>query len=391
MKYMGHKGRIVKAIRAQVARFTADAHTLCDAFCGSAAVAWDLAEQFDKPILAGDLQSFATARAAAIVTRTEPINDFAFIDRWFARANALVDDVKSVRRVPQSPSNELKWQIAASRHAILRARAYVRNTLSKHLPHSENPWPVTLAYGGYYFSLDQALTLDALRATLPRTRMERAVALSALIGAASKCSASPGHTAQPLGIGSASLPHVIEAWNRPMFDYVRGEIEQIAPRHARVQGKTKVGSWENLLDQLAAGDVVFCDPPYSDVQYSRFYHVLETLSRGKAIKVFGSGRNPPFSDRPASEFSRISEAKDEAEWLLLFAAERGLRLVITFPVSRQSNGLSAYTFSRKARKYFAKVDDEEVASIFSSLGGNGTNGHRPAREERVERIICCYH
>jgi DGQHR domain-containing protein len=71
------KTRLLKAIRAQVARFTNDAEVLCDPFCGSAVVAWDLAEQFEKPVIAGDLQSFATARAAAILMRTEPVADLA--------------------------------------------------------------------------------------------------------------------------------------------------------------------------------------------------------------------------------------------------------------------------------------------------------------------------
>jgi hypothetical protein len=264
------------------------------------------------------------------------------------------------------------------------------NTLAKVLRRTERPWPITVAYGGYYFSLSQALTLDALRSTLPRTSVERAVALSALIGAASRCSASPGHTAQPLGIKRDSLPHVVEAWNRSIFEYVRADIEEIAPRHARVQGEAKVGSWAELLDQLASGDVAFCDPPYSGVQYSRFYHVLETLSRGTRVNVSGSGRNPPFSERPESNFSRKSKAKSEVEQLIVAAAEREIRLVITFPVSRQSNGLMAYSFVREARKYFPHVDDEEVVSVFSSLGGNGADGTRPARKERIERIICCY-
>ncbi len=387
---MGHKGRILDAIRTQVARFASDAHTLCDAFCGSAVVAWDLAERFDRPLLAGDLQSFATARAAAIVTRTEPIERFDFVDQWFERARILIDDITLGLRIPGSPSGELKGQITASRHAILRARTYVVNTLSGVLRHTGRPWPITLAYGGYYFSLFQALTLDALRSTLPRNGKERAVALSALIGAASRCSASPGHTAQPLGTKKDSLPHVIDAWNRSIFEHVKVDIEEIAPRHARVQGEVEVGSWEQLLDRLAPGDVAFCDPPYSDVQYSRFYHVLETLSRGAKVNVSGSGRNPPFSERPESDFSRKSKARVEVEQLITAAAKREIRLVITFPVSRQSNGLMAYSFVREARKYFPHVDDQEVRSVFSSLGGNGTNGTRPARKERIERIICCY-
>ena len=387
---MGHKGRIVAAIKTQVGRFAGDAHALCDAFCGSGIVAWNLAEEFNRPVLAGDLQSFAAARAAAIVTRTAPVTDLKFVDRWVSRAEELRSEITEALRVPVSPDSKMKGKFFAPRTAIKRARSYTESTLAKALQQNGHRWPVTVAYAGYYYSIDQALMLDALRATLPSGRTERSIALSALIGAASRCSASPGHTAQPLGIGKKSLPHVIDAWNRPVLEYVREEVKIIAPRHAKVQGETRVTSWEKLIDHLAPQDVVFCDPPYSHVQYSRFYHVLETLTRGEVIKVFGSGRNPPFEKRPESDFSRKSKSKNEVDKLLRAAAERELRLVITFPVPRQSNGLSAYTFAKKAEKYFHKVDNQEVESTFSSLGGNGRNGHRPAREETVERIICCY-
>jgi hypothetical protein len=390
MKYMGHKGRIVEAIKKQVERVAGDAHALCDAFCGSGVVAWTLAEKFDRPVLAGDLQSFATARAAGVLSRTAPVTEFGFVDRWFHRAGELIEETTGDLRIPATPEAEMKTQFIAPRKAVKKARGYAARTLRRVLQANGHRWPITLAYAGYYYSIEQALTLDALRAALPAGRAERAVALSALIGAASRCSASPGHTAQPLGIGRKSLPHVIDAWNRPIFDYVKEEVKDIAPRHAKVEGEVKTGSWEKLLEHLSPGDLVFCDPPYSDVQYSRFYHVLETLSRGGVVEVSGTGRNPPFVDRPESDFSRKSKSKEEAERLLRLSAERELRLVITFPVTRQSNGLAAWTFASKAQKYFSRVENREVESVFSTLGGNGTAEHRPARTELVERIICCY-
>jgi adenine-specific DNA-methyltransferase len=387
MKYMGHKGRILSAIRGHIGRFVKDANALCDAFCGSAIVAWDLAQHFHKPVLAGDLQSFATARAAAVLTRTLPVTDFRFVDAWFDRAVTLLEGVVGKHRGPACP--QVDCTSAQARAAVLSTRGYVKTSLARKLERARTHWPMTLSYGGYYFSLKQSMLLDALRATLPRQRQERAVAMSAVIGAASKCCAAPGHTAQPLGTNPASLPHVMKAWNRSVADFVRAEIEEVAARYAKTEGETALGSWEKLFDRLSPGDIAFCDPPYSAVQYSRFYHVLETLSRGRTVPVFGSGRNPPFEDRPESDFSRKSKAAQQVHALIRAAAEREVRLVITYPVSRQSNGLMAYTFIRAARKYYPRVEDEEVVSRFSSLGGNGENGMRPARTNMIERIICC--
>jgi adenine-specific DNA-methyltransferase len=390
MKYMGHKGRIVNAIKKQVERIAGDAHALCDAFCGSGVVAWNLAEQFNLPILAGDLQSYAVARAAGVVTRTTPLNNLDFLDNWIRRAERLVEEVTSNLRIPSTPTVEMKTQLVAPRKAVKNARLYASGTLNRVLRKNAHNWPITLAYAGYYFSIEQALALDALRSTMPSRRTERAVALSALIGAASRCSASPGHTAQPLGIGRKSLPHVVDAWNRRVFEHVREEVKLIAPRHAKVEGEAKTASWDKLIDLLSPRDVVFCDPPYSDVQYSRFYHVLETLARGIVVDVSGTGRNPPFNERPESQFSRKSKSMDEVKRLLKCSAERELRLVITFPVARQSNGLAAWAFVAEAKRYFAKVQSMEVMSVFSTLGGNGSADHRPSRTEGIEQIICCY-
>ncbi len=390
MKYMGHKGRILGAIRARVAGMAEDARILCDPFCGSSVVAWDLAEHFDKSVIAGDLQSFATARAAAILARSRPITNFDFIDAWYQRAQDEIEKVSRALRIPPPPAVNLKERFLLSRAAVKRARGYVANSLATRLRVAGNPWPITTSYAGYYFSIQQALVLDALRSTLPDDPDSRTVALAALIAGASKCSASPGHTAQPLGIKKSSLPHVIDAWNRPVLEYIREEITAIGPRFARVVGRTVVGSWETILQTLSPGDVAFCDPPYSDVHYSRFYHVLETLTRGTRVTVSGSGRYPPFPERPASNFSRKSKAELEVKKLMKIASERKIKLVITFPASRQSNKLAASTFVRIAKQHFDNVDTEDVKSVFSSLGGAGENGTRPARKERTERIICCY-
>jgi len=339
--------------------------------------------------MAGDLQSFAVARANAVVSRTTPITDFGFLDSWFDRARNRRSDITDGLRFPEAPTGEIKGRVREIRASILHARTYVHETFTLHANGRGEAWPITRAYAGYYYSIEQALALDSLRATLPVAADERSVALCALIAAASQCSASPGHTAQPLGTKASSLPHVISAWDRDVFGYVRAEAESVAPLSARVPGLARVASWENMMGTLAPGDVVFCDPPYSDVQYSRFYHVLETLCRGIEISVFGSGRNPPFAERPASEFSRKSKAKDEAKKLIELGAKLRLKLVITFPQDLQSNGLDAKTFTAIARNAFRNVDSYAVTSVFSSLGGNGGNGSRPAREERIEEIILC--
>ena len=48
----------------------------------------------------------------------------------------------------------------------------------------------------------------------------------------------------------------------------------------------------NLLAKNLKVDVVYIDPPYNSRQYSRFYHVLETLIKGNRPMLYGVALKP---------------------------------------------------------------------------------------------------
>ncbi len=57
-----------------------------------------------------------------------------------------------------------------------------------------------------------------------------------------------------------------------------------------------------------SADVVYIDPPYNSRQYSRFYHVLETLTKWDKPKLFGIALKPEPENM--SDYCR-SNAKDK--------------------------------------------------------------------------------
>ena len=48
----------------------------------------------------------------------------------------------------------------------------------------------------------------------------------------------------------------------------------------------------NLLARKIKADVVYIDPPYNSRQYSRFYHLLETLTKWNKPKLYGVALKP---------------------------------------------------------------------------------------------------
>jgi adenine-specific DNA-methyltransferase len=380
---MGHKGRVLGPITEVVGSLLGRGSRIADPFCGSGVVSWHFATTFPNPVWAGDLQRFACARSAAILERHGSISD-APLEAWVQRAQATFDSAQPSMN-GASASLPPQWSHSLAKSIVFEHRDSAAN-LPNHVPNLV--LAITSAYGGHYFSVSQSLMFDALRGTLPRGRAARVMALSAIIGSASKCSASPGHTAQPFQPTLGAARWLLEAWKRDPLKYIRNEWNAALEYEAQAPGRVVVSDAAALLRQLDAGDVAFLDPPYSGVHYSRFYHVLETLVAGEFVDVMGRGRYPAPEYRPVSKYSQRGKAPEAVSTLLDIAAAKKLRLVITFPFETQSNSLSASMIEHLAKTRFRRVIVHEVSSEFSSLGGRGLD--RAARRIQREAIIVAY-
>jgi adenine-specific DNA-methyltransferase len=174
-----------------------------------------------------------------------------------------------------------------------------------------------------------------------------------------------------------------------LCEEVKEAFEGLAPLHARRRGEGRVANANSAARELNSNDVVFLDPPYSGVHYSRFYHVLETVAKGSCSEVSGVGRYPTREERPRSSYSVQSESAMALDELLRLIASNGAKAILTFPDHPCSNGLSGNAVRRIAGRYF-DILEESVHSTFSTLGG--TNGHarrphRAARKRAAELIL----
>jgi hypothetical protein len=244
--------------------------------------------------------------------------------------------------------------------------------------------PIMNAYGGHYFSPMQSLAFDALRRHLPKEEPEKSICLAALIAAATRCAAAPGHTAQPFTPSRSSENSIREAWRRDPVALAYQEVRNICSRAANRRGKAMVGDAIEIAATLNRDDLVFVDPPYSGVQYSRFYHVLETLALGKRIAVSGVGRYPPIKSRPQSAFSNKGQSTDAVTKLMEALAESRCTTLLTFPNAECSNGLSGQLIRDLAAEHFS-VTAKVIPGRFSTLGGN--NLKRKARLKSEELIL----
>ncbi len=341
-----------------------------DLFSGSAAVSTFVATRRAIPVHAFDLQQYARVSAASVVERVDAADSRRVWKNWRARAARLF--ASNANGLPRLAivDEVTKAKVEAAREWCLRSES-----------------PITQAYGGHYFSPFQAMWIDCLRATVLD---ESPLELAALIDASSECAAAPGHTAQPFQPTATAVRHISEAWNRDVLLKTRSALLRLGAVHAKVKGKALAMDANQAAHTAKKGDLVFVDPPYSALQYSRFYHVLESIVNGSPGAVDGVGRYPRPELRPRSSYSMKSLAPKTMRDLLSTLAFRKADVILTFPDHDCSNGLSGGLIRDISSEFF-EISEVSVKSRFSTLGGSGldciSSEKRGARREASELIL----
>ena len=374
MKYMGSKRGMLQNGLGDLLRGEAGlASRVVDLFCGGASVSWFAATDLKKPVIACDLQQYAATLAGSVVKRKKPTNASSVNELWLCRAAQARPRLKGWRLARELDAAALcteSWRRSAQE--LCSSDAAAKASL------------IWRCYGGHYFSPTQALSFDAMLLALPDEDELRELCLAATIISASNCVAAPGHTAQPFKATPTAARYLREAWLRDPFHYARVALKGLCPLHAVNPGTAIVGDANQIARKLKPDDIVFVDPPYSGVQYSRFYHVLETIARGTCGEITGVGRCPPLQERPNSRYSRKGGSTQAIEDLLCILAANGCTVVLTFPQTECSNGLSGDGVEEMARQLF-HVRRRSVKTRFSTLGGNTMN--RTARKTSDELML----
>jgi len=338
-----------------------------DLFSGSGAVAIHVAQRYPIAVEAYDLQQYSAVLVNAVVARSRMLRVEQIWTHWHKRARDIHDRVRF-------PS----FNVSITRSSVSAMRRWCEQ---------QGKLPITQAYGAHYFSPQQAIWLDALRQTLPEERSPKLASLAALIRAASQCAAAPGHTAQPFQPTIGAKKYLVQAWSIDILHKVESDLRFIANTHSIVPGNAHVADANSAAKKLHKRDLVFIDPPYSGVHYSRFYHVLETIAAGTCGEVTGVGRYPHSDKRPRSRYSLKGESSAALDELLCKVAEQKANAILTFPDHECSNGLSGEEVRQLCAAHF-EVREKLVDSRFSTMGGSrGDAGGRGGRQNARELIL----
>lgn len=345
--YLGTKRALLPFILLAVEDLAPPNVTMLDLMCGSGAVAGALSRRW--PTIASDAQAFcgllalvqgggySEQRAVDVAAQLQSYYEANLMWLQGEVAEALREEDEILRSTSDWPSVARHYQ------------RFVRDFPTYPIAGRSGKWDplaevaarqaefagispaclFTAYFSNVYFGVRQATEIDSLRHAISELSdpIDRSWALGALIVATHAVSTSyGGHFAQPYApaerlADAGLLGRVVRLRNRSPLREFQARLRALsraseAPVH-RVE--TVPGPWRHALDEVARrvdpeGIVVYLDPPYRREEYSRYYHVLETLVTYTYPSASADAKVPTKRvERFASEFhTRSADRMREA-------------------------------------------------------------------------------
>ena len=357
IRYMGNKHEVAPIVARLVRRRSAERMFL-DLFCGMCSVAGSIAHS-GRTVVGNDVQSYAVLVAECLLASPEMppsqdringalrrsylYNEHQLLERFggdVEREHQVIaaSDARGYRRLYDA------WRHAANDQVLANEVMCLSAAPTRGVPYRL----ATLCFAWGYFGLRQAIAIDSIRYAIDRgradghlTSAEASWALVALLQAASCAAATTGHFAQYLRPSTPEgLVRIIRQRRRGIWSQFLRELKELRPYGSaawrtknRILQSDALDVWGSL-DEIGFRDgVVYADPPYSKDHYSRYYHVLETLTLYDYPNITGKGRYR--SDRFVTPFSLKSRVHSAMDRLAAAAAARNCTLILSYP----SNGL----------------------------------------------------
>lgn len=252
-RYIGSKAKLTDWIMEVISNYAVNVHTFCDIFAGTAIVAKQAIKTFDHVI----------------------INDFLLSNNIIYKAffGSGEWDSDKLKRIIE--------EYNALDGALLQDNYFSIN------------------YGGKYFELNVSRQIGFIRDNIENRRKELTdkeycVLLASLIYSMDKIANTIGHYEAYIKKAIPPRPLNMQLIDAQICDNV--DIFK---------------SDSNELVREINADVFYVDPPYNSRQYSRFYHVYETLIHWDNRELYGVAMKPKTENMSSYCSSKAAKAFED--------------------------------------------------------------------------------
>lgn len=324
IKYMGSKKKIISNVLEAIFEIH-NGEPICDLFGGSSVLSGALRNTAE--VWSNDIQEYSSILSSLYLSNYQ----------WKKHPN-LLSDIKAVAEKyvsdfkKKNPGLKFQYSDKSTLKEFNMLEKAQQALINKKFVGSHHLFVKN--YSGTYWSFEQCLWIDALRYTADKYKKDALYypILSSLMFAMSYNSQSTGHYAQYRDATNvASMKDILIYRKKSIWPYFERKMKEFMELYKdpnKFKFKVLTGDYVDCLERIPTETLVYADPPYCFVHYSRFYHALETLVKYDYPIVEHKGRYR--QDRHQSPFcigTKVTSAFTE-----LFSATRAKRgkLVLSY-------------------------------------------------------------
>lgn len=363
VKYMGSKSNIIEFILENIELVNEKNKKVYDLFSGTCIVAAHLSKKYD--VVINDIQEYSGILGRAYLNKIN-IENFNLA--------LFLDEVDSyVKYFKEKYGLNFFYDLSISIDDYLLIEQQEKNLIEKFF-NDDDHYLFVRNYSGTYWSFEQCIYIDSIYRITQQYRSTPMyeLLLGALMFAMSYCSQSTGHFAQYRDVKDEknfadiltyrlkSLPILFEQKLQQLLKYDRSTNNGF---------ESYSYDFKSMLDYSDQRSVIYADPPYANVHYSRFYHVLETLVKYDYPKIEYKGRYR--NDRHQSPFSKKSEASQAFFDMFNIIKEKQSTLVLSYSNGGVVELEELLILAKKVfgEDYFVSVKEKDY--LHSRLGRTG--------------------
>ena len=324
IRYMGNKNKLLDFIIPEIEEITPEGTIICDLMSGTNSIGYALKSRYT--IYANDVQKYSECIAKALIEN-----------------NTVTINQKSAKK-----------DLEENYKKNLEEKKY--NFFYK-------------TYSDTYFSETQCLDIDSIRYAIEQIQNEnkKNLYLTVLMSVMCKVESTTGHFAQYM---PKDHKRVIPLRNMNVWDEFLEKCTDFKTIiNNNMQNKSFNLDYKELikLDEIRNVETFYLDSPYSGEQYSRFYHILETIVKydNPIVSYKAKYRN----DRFMSGFCYKSKVSNEFENIIKFCKQNNSNLVISYS---NKGVINCEKLEDLCRKYYENVDIKTY-DYKHSTQGKGNN------------------
>lgn len=427
LNYLGSKLRLLDFIEDKVLDVTPQGTGICDLFAGSGCVSRKLSRLY--PVVSCDIQGYSKVIGNALlcqfVVTDKMIEDF-FTSLDNESTNKLLEVFTPLIELEQNAIENKNLDVLTCilEHGSLEVFNLEHNlsclsdqlvVVSKNLKKTgldDVRSLISRYYGGVYFSYKQAVEIDIILENIHRLVSEdnRDLFLAALLSTASDVVDTVGkHFAQPIKARDSKGNIKMTVYNKAVKDktidvvalYREWLLKYRNLSKSDCQHITMQGDFVQCLRSLPDNvRTVYADPPYTRDHYSRYYHVLETLTLRDTPKIstvttHGSTHvsNGIYrEDRHQSPFCIKSKAPEAFRKMFELTSSTGRNLLLSYSPYDETKKTHPRVVTMQqlitlAEEYFDNVETVSAGS-FKHNKLNSTEHFLEASDEAELLIVC---